>query len=296
VPDTPGEAFAAYVPAEPEIPPHVSLRHPVVVGTGPAGIYGALVLAMAGCEPLIVDAGTPVEARCGDYRKFLDTRMLDENSNLLIGEGGAGTFSDGKLYTGTRDRRAGWVKRIMVRCGVPEEILWKSRAHAGSDYLQSSAAELRRMIESYGGKFLFHTRITDIMVKDGICQGVVTASGEKIPAPAVLIAPGLGGRELVQQLTRRAAWELKPFQIGCRIEHPQKLIDRAMYRMPRPAALGAATAVASAPAVTPVASATAVALAAATPATAIAAASAQAALVPAMTIAASTLFNCKNLL
>ena len=78
VPDTPGEAFAAYVPAEPEIPPHVSLRHPVVVGTGPAGIYGALVLAMAGCEPLIVDAGTPVEARCGDYRKFLDTRMLDE--------------------------------------------------------------------------------------------------------------------------------------------------------------------------------------------------------------------------
>ena len=240
IPDTPVEEFAAFIPAEPDIPGSVRLRNPVVVGTGPAGIYGALVLAMAGCEPVIIDSGAPADERCRDYRNFLADRKLNENSNLLIGEGGAGTFSDGKLYTGTRDRKAGWVKRIMVECGVPEEIIWKSRAHAGSDFLQSSAEKLRHKIENLGGRFIFHTRVRDIIVKNGQCRGVVTASGEKIFAPAVLIAPGLGGRELVRNLALHAEWELKPFQIGCRIEHPQKFIDRSMYRMPRPAALGAA--------------------------------------------------------
>ena len=240
-PASPPEAFAGFVPEVPRLAPRfASLRHPLVVGTGPAGIYAALLLAESGCEPIILDRGAPVEERTADCEKFLRTRTLDPASNLLVGEGGAGTFSDGKLHTGIKDRRAGWVKRIMAECGAPDEIRWQSRAHAGSDSLRRVAANLRRRIEALGGRFLFHTEVTDVAVRSGVCAGVVTASGETITAPLTLIAPGLGGRELVRNLTRRAAWEPKPFQIGCRIEHPQEFIDLRMYRMPRPAALGAA--------------------------------------------------------
>lgn len=240
IPDSPAEEFAAFEPQAPEIPDTVKLDSPVVVGTGPAGIFCALVLAQSGCRPLIIDRGAPVDQRVADYQNFLTSRQLDEESNLLIGEGGAGTFSDGKLYTGTRDRRAGWVRQMLVSCGAPPEIRWQSRAHVGSDYLRLTAAGLRRKIEELGGRFLFHTTITGIEVKNGICRGVRTVSGELIEAPAVLLAPGLGGRDLCRKLMQHAQWELKPFQIGCRIEHPQTLIDRSMYHTSRPAALGAA--------------------------------------------------------
>ena len=235
------EELAAYVPAPPQLAERfAAVRHPLIVGTGPAAIYPALVFAEAGCEPIILDRGAPVETRTADCENFVRTRKLDPESNLLIGEGGAGTFSDGKLHTGIKDRKAAWVKRIMAECGAPDEIRWKSRAHAGSDKLRIVAAGLRRRIEAAGGRFLFHTAVADVIEKDGACAGVVTASGEKIFAPLTLIAPGLGGRELVRTLARRLAWEPKPFQIGCRIEHPQELIDRRMYRMARPEALGAA--------------------------------------------------------
>lgn len=240
LPSTPPEEFAAFQVSSPIIPENTTLKHPVVVGTGPAGIFGALILAYAGCEPVIIDRGSPVETRSADYRNFLKTRQLDPDSNLLIGEGGAGTFSDGKLYTGTRDYRAAWVKQIMVQCGAPAEILWQKRAHVGSDYLAIVAAALRKKIESLGGKFLFNTEISSLKVSGNTCTGVITSSGELISAPAVLFAPGLGGRYLVRNILPLLQWSLKPFQIGCRVEHPQELIDRAMYHVPRPAALGAA--------------------------------------------------------
>lgn len=240
IPGTPAEEFAAFVPQSPDIPDTVKLDSPLVVGTGPAGIFCALVLAQAGCRPVVIDRGSPVETRVADYQEFLEVRNLDEESNLLIGEGGAGTFSDGKLYTGTKDRRAGWVKQMLVNCGAPQEILWKTRAHVGSDYLRLTAANLRHEIEKRGGRFIFDTAVTGIEVKDGRFCGIRISGGELIEAPAALIAPGLGGRDLVKALMKDAHWELKPFQIGCRIEHPQTLIDRTMYHMPRPAALGAA--------------------------------------------------------
>ncbi|MBQ9804490.1 MAG: hypothetical protein IJW35_06575 [Lentisphaeria bacterium] len=240
IPASPPEEFAAFAPQMPEIPEKTTLDSPLVIGTGPAGIFGAWVLAKAGCRPVIIDRGAPVGQRAEDYRNFIRTRQLDEESNLLIGEGGAGTFSDGKLYTGTKDRRAGWVRHKLVECGAPPEIIWKTRAHVGSDYLQLTAANLRREIENLGGKFLFHTEVTGIKVKNGRFHGVHTASGEFLEAPSLLLAPGLGGRNLLRQLMQQADWELKPFQIGCRIEHPQHLIDRSMYHISRPAALGAA--------------------------------------------------------
>ena len=239
-PAAPEEIAALAIP-EPEVPERTSLHHPIVVGTGPAGISAAYLLAAAGCAPLIIDRGFPVEQRAADYRKFLDCRRLDSESNLLIGEGGAGTFSDGKLHTGTKDRRSRFLKKLWVECGAPEEILYLSRPHIGSDKLLGVCANLRKKIESMGGMFRFGTEVADILVKNGSCCGVILASGELIEAPAVLFAPGLGGRELLRRVCRSAAWELKPFQTGCRVEHPQTIIDRAMYHLPRrPDALGAA--------------------------------------------------------
>ncbi len=235
------EEIAALEIPHPEIPSSHSLLHPIVVGTGPAGISAAYLLAAAGCKPLILDRGYPVEKREEDYRKFLQTRQLDENSNLLNGEGGAGTFSDGKLYTGTKDARGRFLKKLWVECGAPEEILYLARPHIGSDKLPGVCANLRKKIEALGGVFRFGSEVSDILVSNGRCTGVQLSNGEKLSAPAVIFAPGLGGRELLRRVCRNAAWEFKPFQSGCRVEHPQEIIDRAMYHLSRrPAALGAA--------------------------------------------------------
>lgn len=217
------------------------ISHPIVVGTGPAGIFCALALAKAGAKPVVLDYGAPVAERCCDYEEFLRTRELKEDSNLLIGEGGAGTFSDGKLYSGTKDPRSRYVLKTLVDAGAPAEILYDKRPHIGSDKLKIVCAKLRQMIVELGGEFRFHSQVTDIAVKDGAVKGVILASGEKLEAPAVMIAPGLGGRKLVQTLSKHAQYELKPFQIGCRIEHEQSFLDRTFYHQPkRPASLGAA--------------------------------------------------------
>lgn len=225
-----------------DLPEAVSLRHPIVVGTGPAGIFAALALAMAGAKPLILDRGRPVEERCVDCRRFQTERVLDEASNLLIGEGGAGTFSDGKLYTGTRDVHAAFILNTLVEAGGPPEIRYLKRPHIGSDRLRTVAAKLRERIIALGGTFRFGAEVTGLLLKEGRCTGVELANGERLEAPAVVMAPGLGGRSLVLRLAEQgAACSLKPFQLGCRIEHPQEFVDRAMYHLEsRPAALGAA--------------------------------------------------------
>ena len=223
----------------PEVCP---ILHPVVVGTGPAGFFAALAFALAGAKPLILDRGRRVEERHADYRRFLNNRELDESSNLLLGEGGAGTFSDGKLYTGTKSPDAAFILDAFVEAGAPPEIRYLKRPHIGSDRLRAAVVNLRKRIEAAGGVFRFGAHVTELLVRNGRCAGVVLASGETIEAPAVVMAPGLGGRELVLRMAGQGAeCVLKPFQIGCRIEHPQSFIDHAMYHVDsRPAALGAA--------------------------------------------------------
>ena len=218
------------------------IRHPLVVGTGPCGIFAALGLALAGCSPVILDRGQPVDRRAEDYRTFLRTRELDPESNLLIGEGGAGTFSDGKLYTNNRDRRIAFILDTLVKCGAPAEIRCLKRPHIGSDNLRKTAVRLRKMLESLGATFRFGVNVTGLVLKDGVCTGVRTASGEILEAPCTILAAGLGGRELALELCRQGVpFALKPFQLGCRIEHPQSWVDRRQYRLPsRPAALPAA--------------------------------------------------------
>ncbi len=228
---------------DPDLPePPATFQHPVVVGTGPCGIFAALALAMAGCRPVVIDRGFPVDKRNNHWQDFLKTRKLDPESNLLIGEGGAGTFSDGKLHTGTRDCRSAFILKTYVEAGAPEEIRFIKRPHIGSDYLGTVAENLRKKIEALGGRFIFGTEITDIFRENGRCAGVITSKGEKISAPAVLIASGLGGRNLNKALRSQSLdYTTKGFQLGSRIEHPQELIDRRQYRMEKRAAcLGAA--------------------------------------------------------
>lgn len=218
------------------------LMHPVVVGTGPAGLLAAWRLAAAGCRPLVLDRGFDVETRAADIARFRLGRELNSESNYLLGEGGAGTFSDGKLYTRTRDPNIRFILETFVRHGAPPEILYLKRPHIGSDRLPPMIAGLRREIESMGGTFRFGCGVRSIRVHGGRCAGVVTLSGENIDAPAVLMGHGLGGRELTLELVRLGlAMRLKGFQVGCRIEHPQEMIDHNQFGLrKRPAFLGAA--------------------------------------------------------
>ena len=239
VPATP-EELATLPPPRLELPPS-KLQNPLVLGTGPAGIFGALALALAGARPIVLDRGAPLEQRCADHEKFLRTRELDEESNLLIGEGGAGTFSDGKLYTGTHDVRGRFVIDTLIAAGAPPEIRWIARPHVGSDGLKRTCVALRKRITELGGEFRFHAHVREILAADGRFRGVRLADGEILEAPALLFAPGLGGRTLVREAAARfGGAELKSFQMGCRIEHPQHLIDLRQYHGSRPECLGAA--------------------------------------------------------
>ncbi len=233
------------IPREPELelpdaPPQ--LKSAVVAGTGPAGIFGALALAMAGVKVKVLDRGRDVRQRLLDHERFLAGRELDEDSNLLIGEGGAGTFSDGKLYTGTKDRNRAFILKTYAEASGLPELRYLQRPHIGSDKLVLAAEFLRKRIEELGGEFVFSSEVKSLRISGGRCRGVVLAGGEYIESDAVLLAPGLGGRALAAELIRLGAqYELKGFQLGCRIEHEQSLIDRAMYHLPsRPEMLGAA--------------------------------------------------------
>ena len=218
------------------------LKHPIIAGTGPAGLMAAYILALAGCEPVILDRGFDVDLRKQDIDKFEYSRKLNPESNYLIGEGGAGTFSDGKLYTRTRDQHIRFILKTFTDNGAPKEILYLKRPHIGSDILPAMIKNIRKKIEDLGGKFIFGQAVKDIIIHDGNCTGVILADDSRLEAPAIILAHGLGGRELTGQLMQRGVdHQLKGFQLGCRIEHRQDFIDSNQYHLKkRPAFLGAA--------------------------------------------------------
>lgn len=206
----------------------MSLR-PVVIGSGPAGLFCAYLLALKGYCPLIVERGAPVRTRKGDVEEFWKTGILNPNSNVQFGEGGAGTFSDGKLNTLVKDSagRNRFVLETFVSFGAPEDILWEQKPHIGTDILINVVEAMRMRITELGGSFRFYSQVTDILPDEGC---LVINGREKIKTEAAVLAIGHSARDTFQMLYARGIqMEAKSFAVGVRVEHPQSVIDRNMY-------------------------------------------------------------------
>lgn len=208
-------------------------RRPVVVGFGPAGMFIALSLAEAGLRPLVLERGQPVEKRREKVRLFREKGILDTECNVQFGEGGAGTFSDGKLNTGVSGQEVSYVLRRFVEFGAQKRILWDAAPHVGTDVLGEVVANLRNRILSLGGEIRFGCRLEDILPSHGAEHSIIALSGsgrEEFECGAVFLAVGHSARDTFEMLLKRgAAMEPKPFAMGVRIEHLQKDIDSAQY-------------------------------------------------------------------
>ncbi|MDR2092260.1 MAG: NAD(P)/FAD-dependent oxidoreductase [Azoarcus sp.] len=203
---------------------------PVVVGFGPCGIFAALVLAQMGFRPLVLERGKPVRERVKDTWRLWRDHELDPESNVQFGEGGAGTFSDGKLHSQIKDpaHRGRKVLVEFVRAGAPEEILYLSKPHIGTFRLVGMVEKMRAEIESLGGEIRFRARVDDLLIEDGHVRGAILADGTEIRTDHLILALGHSARDTFEMLHRRGVFmEAKPFSVGFRIEHPQALIDRA---------------------------------------------------------------------
>ena len=206
---------------------------PVIVGTGPCGLLAGLLLARQGLRPILLERGKPAGDRARDVTGFW-RRGWDFNpdSNVQFGEGGAGTFSDGKLYTQIRDRehRIPWVLRELVKAGAPEDILVNNRPHIGTDRLIKVVRTLREEIIAQGGEVRFESRVADALIEGGAMRAVTLTSGEVIESDRFIFAIGHSSRDTFEMLLKRGVpFERKPFSVGVRIEHPQDLIDRSQY-------------------------------------------------------------------
>ena len=204
-------------------------KRPVIVGFGPAGMFAALTLAMAGCRPIVLERGEDAATRHEKVQRFFETGQLDPRSNVQFGEGGAGTFSDGKLNTGVNDPRISWVLQQFVRFGAREDILFDAKPHIGTDVLLEVVQNLRKKVIELGGEVRFNTQVTGLCVEDGQIVGVNTEQGI-VETDRVILAIGHSARDTFEMLhSLGIPMEPKPFAMGVRIEHPQELIDRAQY-------------------------------------------------------------------
>lgn len=222
---------------------HLNHR-PVIVGSGPAGLFCAWYLAHAGYRPLILERGQMARERKNTVEKFWETGELDPNSNVQFGEGGAGTFSDGKLNTLVKDPsgRNKEVLRRFVKAGAPREILYEQKPHLGTDLLVSIVENLRKQIEFMGGEFRFQTQVTDLKIQDGRLSGLILNNKEEIPAQVCVLAIGHSARDTFSMLhERKIPMEPKAFAVGVRIEHPQEMINQALYGEKENPYLGAAS-------------------------------------------------------
>jgi len=205
-------------------------QRPIVVGFGPCGIFAGLLLAQMGFKPIVLARGTEVRQRTKDTWGLWRKSVLNPESNVQFGEGGAGTFSDGKLYSQIKDPKflGRKVLHEFVKAGAPEEILYVSKPHIGTFRLTGMVENMREQIRELGGEVRFQERVTDVLIEDGQLVGVQLASGETLHSKHVVLALGHSARDTFRMLHSRGVFmEAKPFSVGFRIEHPQSLIDRA---------------------------------------------------------------------
>lgn len=208
-------------------------ERPVVVGCGPAGMFAALILAQAGARPILLERGLDVDSRRRSVLEFWRTGILDTQTNVQFGEGGAGAFSDGKLKIGNKDFRKMKVLSEFVEAGAPLEIMYLSKPHIGTDRLNETVKGIRRKMISLGGEMHFSTTVTEILRKDGHVTGVGFVENGKyteLSTGNVILAIGHSARDTFESLLTSGVYmEQKPFAVGVRIEHPQKMIDKIQY-------------------------------------------------------------------
>ena len=206
-------------------------QRPVVIGFGPAGILAALLLAQCGYNPIVLERGGSVKERAQTVERFWQEGLLDPESNVQFGEGGAGTFSDGKLTTRVKDLRGRKVLEALVNAGAPKEILYMAHPHVGTDLLRGVVKKIREEIIRLGGEVRFNTKVDDFIIENGAIQGVVTNKKETIKSRHVILAIGHSARDTFEQIYAHGIEMIaKPFAVGVRVEHPQVLIDKAQYK------------------------------------------------------------------
>ena len=217
-----------------ELPEYKNVEHAqevIIVGAGPAGLFAALQLIELGLKPILIERGKDVRGRRRDLKAINRDHIVDEDSNYCFGEGGAGTYSDGKLYT--RSKKRGDVTRILelfVAYGASHDILVDAHPHIGTNKLPQIIHDMREKIIEMGGKVLFETRLTDIIIKNSEVQGIVTNNGDTILANKIILATGHSARDIFELLDRKQIFiEAKAFALGVRAEHPQSLIDSIQY-------------------------------------------------------------------
>ncbi|MDR7857676.1 FAD-dependent protein [Tissierella sp.] len=205
-------------------------KRPVIVGMGPAGLFAGLILAQMGYKPILLERGKAVEERAIDVELFWNTGKLNTESNVQFGEGGAGTFSDGKLNTLIKDPRSRKVLEEFVVAGAPEDILYKNKPHIGTDILRNVVANIRKTIISLGGEVRFQSKVTDLIIEDEKVTGVIVNNNDTIYTDILILALGHSARDTFQMLyNRQLSLVQKAFSIGVRIEHPQEIIDKSQY-------------------------------------------------------------------
>lgn len=207
-------------------------NRPIVVGSGPCGLICGYMLASYGYKPIIIERGNSIDKRTNDVESFWKTGKLNTNSNVQFGEGGSGTFSDGKLNTLIKDKFNYHKKvfEIFIENGAPEDIIYENKPHIGTDLLKNIVKNIREKIISMGGEVRFNTCLTDININDNKLEGVVVNDNETIPCDILVLAIGHSARDTFKLLyNKKVKMEAKPFAVGIRIQHPQKMINISQY-------------------------------------------------------------------